>query len=164
MSIIAALALLSVGQGKPVSDKAVFRENPYRRFQTKDLATVKVTINDKHEFNLWVMDSDAKREEGMMFLEAQDFTEKQGMLFVFKSGEPLRFWMKNTFVPLDIAYVTPAKKIDSIYTMAAFDTTTDYSSAQACMYTIEVKDGLWKKLGVKVGDRITIRPAVRAKD
>ena len=67
-------------------------------------------------------------------------------------------------VPLDIAYVTPAKKIDSIYTMAAFDTTTDYSSAQACMYTIEVKDGLWKKLGVKVGDRITIRPAVRAKD
>ena len=164
MSLLLALALLLDPQGTTKHlDKAPVRENPYRRFQVKDLKSTKVMFG-KHEVDLWVMDTDAKREEGMMFLEAQDFTEKQGMIFVFKSGEPLRFWMKNTFVPLDIAYLSPAHKIDSIYTMAAFDTTTDYSSTGPCMYAIELKEGVLKKWGSHVGDKISIAPPVRAKD
>lgn len=164
--MVASLLLLAIqtqsSQAAPAAIEP--RNNPYRRFQLKNLQTIKVTVAEKHEFATWVMDEEAKRQEGMMFLEDKDFTSKQAMIFIFKSPEPLRFWMKNTFVPLDIAYISGAGKIDSMYTMEAFDTTSDYSSAGSCMYALEMKVGTIKKLGLKVGDSVKMNPIVRAKD
>lgn len=143
---------------------APVRHNPSRYHQVKNLAKTKLTIAGKHTFSVWVMDTEAKREEGMMFLEDRDFTEKQGMVFVFKTPDMQRFWMKNTFVDLDIAYVSGNGKINTILTMAKFDTTTDYSSKQASMYVFEAKAGIFKKLGVKEGDYVKMVPLVRARD
>lgn len=140
------------------------KTNPFRRYQLKDLDKAAVTIDGKHKLTLWVMDTEAKRQEGMMFLEESDYTEQQGMVFVFKDAEPLSFWMKNTKVPLDIAYLGQDKKVIQTYTMSAFDTTSDYSSHGSAMYAIEVKSGLWKKLGVKVGSKFEIPATVKAKD
>jgi uncharacterized membrane protein (UPF0127 family) len=143
---------------------APLRENSSRYHQLKDLAKTKLTIAGKHVFTAWVMDTGAKREEGMMFLEDRDFTEKQGMIFVFKEPESQRFWMKNTFVDLDIAYISGNGRINTILTMTKFDTTTDYSSKAASMYVFEAKAGIFKKLGVKEGDYVRMSPVVRAKN
>lgn len=135
-----------------------------RTFQLKDLQKADITINEKHPLKVWVMDEEAKRQEGMMFLKDTDFTEKQGMIFVFLNDEPLRFWMKNTYVPLDIAYIGSDGVINSTYTMKAFDTYTDYSSKKDSMYALEVKSGLFSKLGIKAGMKVSIPKEVKAKD
>lgn len=161
---VAFLSTLVLAQAKADEGLAPFRNVPARYFQTKDLQRVKLSIGGKHDFTVWVQDTEAKREEGMMFLEDKDFTAKQGMIFIFKQPEIQRFWMKNTFVPLDIAYIGADGKINTIYTMKEFDTTTDYSSKKPSMYVLEAKAGIFKKLGIKEGDMTRMTPLVRAKD
>lgn len=138
------------------------REIRQRTFQLKDLKVAELGLPEGHKLKTWVMDTEAKRQEGMMFLRDTDFSERQGMIFVFKTAEPLRFWMKNTYVPLDIAYISKGGRINSTYTMKAFDTVTDYSSKGDSMYALEVKEGLFKKLGIKAGDTVTIPAWVKS--
>ncbi len=146
----------SLGQAAPA-------DNPLRMHQLRDLVTASVRIHD-HTFRLWVMDTESKRAEGMMHLRDQDFADDQGMIFVFKRAQPQRFWMQNTYVPLDIAYTDADGTINSIYTMKAFDTETNYSSARPSMYVIELRAGMMKKKGIRVGDRFRIPVTVKAKE
>src|SRR5690606_5938912 len=120
---------------------APLRHNEQRQYQLKDLATTTVVFNDDRQVVCWVMDESVKRAEGMMHLEEQDFTEDQGMIFVFDQPQPLSFWMQNTLVPLDIAYVDSTGRIFKTYTMQALDTTSDYSSKGNAKYAIELKAG-----------------------
>lgn len=138
------------------------RTNPRRLFQQDELEQVKIKIG-KNEFNCWVMDTNEKRMEGMMFLEAQDFTEKDSMIFVFPEADERSFWMQNTLVDLDIAYVSPKHTIISIHTMIAHDETGVPSNGKA-MYAIEFKARLLKKLGIKPGMKVEIPEKVVAKD
>lgn len=162
-SLLLALSMLPT-QTAQDPDIAPLRHNPKRMYQLKDLDTTTVVLKDKHELKTWVMDTDAKRAEGMMFVEDKDFTEKQAMIFVFTSARELRFWMRNTLVPLDIAYVDSSGRIVKTYTMQSLDETTDYSSHGMSKYAIEFKAGLLKKLGVKAGDMVGISSRVKAKD
>lgn len=139
------------------------RHIPQRMYQLDDLERAKIKIGE-HEFNAWIMDSYLKRMEGMMFLENSDFKDTDAMIFVFKEAEPQRFWMKNTLVPLDIAYCSADKKILNTYTMKALDIDTDYSSAGPSKYVIEFRAGLFKKLGIKAGMTVEIPDKVKAKD
>lgn len=137
---------------------------PERRFQLSELKTVPITIDGKHRFTAWVMDTFDKRMEGMMFLRDTDFRDDQAMLFVFKKPEIQRFWMRNTLVPLDIAYISPDMTINSTYTMAPRDETTDYSSAAPAALVLEARGGLFRKLGIRPGQTVTIHGEVRAVD
>ncbi len=137
--------------------------NPYRTHQLKDLEVVEVTMGE-HKFKMWVMDTDSKRMEGMMFLENKDFKDDEGMLFVFPGTATRNFWMKNTLVPLDIAYISREKKVLNTYTMAALDTTTPYPSKGGAMYVIEVRAGLFEKLKIGKGTVCTFPATVKAKD
>ncbi len=139
------------------------RHVPQRMYQLDDLERVKLKIGE-HEFNAWVMDTYLKRMEGMMFLENSDFKDNDAMIFVFKEAEPQRFWMKNTLVPLDIAYCSADKKILNTYTMKALDIDTDYSSAGPSKYVIEFRAGIFKKLEIKAGMKVEIPDKVKAKD
>ena len=65
--------------------------------------------------------------------------------------------MKNTIIPLDIAYVDSQGKIVKTYTMAALDDRIgQYTSDAPARYAIEVNAGVWDRLGVTAGDRIEI--------
>lgn len=162
-SLLLAISILPA-QTQQDPDIAPLRHNDKRLYQLKDLETTTIVLKDKHELKAWVMDTDAKRAEGMMFLEDKDFTEKQAMVFVFSAARELRFWMRNTLVPLDIAYVDSTGRIVRTYTMKALDETTDYSSYGNAKYAIEFKAGLFKKLGVRAGDFVAISSRVKAKD
>lgn len=137
--------------------------NPYRTHQLKDLEVVEVTMGE-HKFKMWVMDTDSKRMEGMMFLENKDFKDDEGMLFVFPGLATRNFWMKNTLVPLDIAYLNREKKVLNTYTMAALDTTTPYPSKGGSQFVIEVRAGLFEKLKIGKGTMCTFPATVKAKD
>ena len=87
-----------------------------------------------------------------------------GMLFVFAQSEPLAFWMKNTFVPLSIAYVDSKGVIVSIVDMKPHDESTHPSGAPA-MFAIEMKQGWFKEHGIVAGDKVNgLDKAGRAKN
>lgn len=158
---------LQDGQEKPpvLQQEDKHRFVPERVFQVDKLQRVKCVV-DEHKFNLWVMDSDAKRSEGMMHLKKEDFKDDEGMIFAFPNeGDfPRRFWMRNTLVDLDICYCNSDGTINSTYTMKALDEITDYSSKKPSMYVIELRAGTLKKLEIKEGMKFKIPEEVVAKD
>lgn len=136
---------------------------PERVFQVDKLQKTTVKVG-KHKFTLWVMDTDAKRQEGMMFLKDQDFKDDGGMIFVFLGEDERRFWMHNTLVDLDICYCDKTGKIIKTYTMTKLDETTDYSSYGGSMYVIELRAGILKKLGIETGMKFEVPEDVVSKD
>ena len=137
-----------------------------RQFQLKDLQVEELKLGEKLDKKLktWVMDTDAKRSEGLMFVLDGDMTQDQSMIFVFKDPEVLRFWMKNTYIPLDIAYLDSNGYIVKTWTMVAFDTFTDYTSIRPAKYALEMKQGTIKRLNLLAGQKIEIPAKVKAKE
>ena len=173
-ALVASLALLGQpeaalglqdGQDQKKEQKQP-RYNQYRRNQLKDLLVVQLKLGTKlqHKFTAWVMDTDDKRSEGMMFLHDQDVAKNQAMIFVFKEEDVLSFWMMNTLIPLDIAYVNEKGTIVKTYTMRAHDTITSYTSASPAMYAIEFEAGTFRRLGIRAGQKVEIPDKVKAKD
>lgn len=76
-----------------------------------------------------------------------------GMLFVFDAPQPLTFWMKNTFVPLSIAFIGPDGKIINIDDMAP-QTETGHSSHGIALYALEMKKGWFSERGIVAGSRV----------
>jgi hypothetical protein len=125
------------------------------------LGTVQLSIA-KQPFVLWVADTAPERARGLMFVTADqmvplpDGTER-GMLFVFDHEQRLSFWMKNTVIPLDIAFLDSDGKIIAIHTMAPLDTRSNrYTSGVPARYAIEVNANKWMDLGIKSGDTVNI--------
>ncbi len=125
-------------------------DNPYRQYQLKDLKKAKVKFDNKKVFSYWIMDTEGKRAEGMMFLQEKEVKQDEGMIFVFSLAQPLSFWMRNTYIPLDIAYLDAKGKILNTTTMNALDETGHPSSGKA-KYAIEMKRGAFKRNGIKAG-------------
>lgn len=148
--------------GSAVVAQTPAKDNPRRIYQLRTLERVKIKI-DKHEFNTWVMDTDGKRQEGMMWLTAPDFKESDAMIFVYGSEFDMSFWMRNTLVDLDIAFVNSKSQIVRIATMKRLDESL-VPSRRPAKYAIEFKAGLMKKLGITEGMTVTIPSSVRSKD
>jgi uncharacterized membrane protein (UPF0127 family) len=72
------------------------------------------------------------------------------MLFIFERPEPLSFWMKNTFIPLSIAFLDTDGRILNIEDMAPQTETTHWSKGPA-LYALEMRKGWFMERGVKPG-------------
>lgn len=92
------------------------------------------------------------RAEGLMHRER--LPENQGMLFVFDSTHMLSFWMRNTFIPLDIAFINESGRIVDIQRMAPLDESKQYISAEPALYALEVNAGWFEKHGIDVGSQV----------
>ncbi len=93
------------------------------------------------------------REQGLMGrLEVPPGT---GMLFVFPDTELRSFWMKDTFVSLDIAFINESFDVVDIKQMEAEDTNLTDSTAPSS-FALEVVQGWLEDHGVEIGDRVTI--------
>lgn len=153
MSLVVIAALLLA---PPVQVK-----NDYRINQLRDLKKTTVKIG-KHAFTCWIADDTSKRTEGMMFLTAKEVKPNEGMIFVHPNPQPLSFWMKNTLIGLDIAFIRKDGTIVSTHTMKPLDETGVPSGGPAT-YALEVKAGTFKKLGIKKGLKAKIDPKLVAK-
>jgi len=90
-----------------------------------------------------------ERAQGLMYRE--ELAENAGMLFVFQDLEERAFWMQNTFIPLDIAYMDPSFRIIDIKPMEPEDEAFVESSGPA-QYALEVNRGWFEEHGITVGD------------
>lgn len=95
-------------------------------------------------------------EERQIGLSGRDSLPKyNGMLFVFENDEIVSFWMKNTKIPLSIAFITKDGNIVGIYDMEPFSLST-ISSIYPVRYALEVNKGLFNEIGITAGDSIKI--------
>jgi uncharacterized membrane protein (UPF0127 family) len=89
---------------------------------------------------------------GLMYKEK--LPENEGMLFVFETTRVLSFWMRNTFIPLDIAFIDEAGAIVDIQRMEALDESKQYISKVPALYALEVNAGWFQRNNVKIGSKL----------
>ena len=107
-----------------------------------------------------VADEPLTRRRGLM--EREELPPRQGMLFVFERSEPRSFWMKNTVIPLSIAYLDDRLVIREIHDMEPLSLEPVRSSRPA-KYALEVNQGAFEELGIQVGDRLVPSAALRGR-
>ena len=93
--------------------------------------------------------TDGERAQGLMHRES--IGEDAGMIFVFPDNALRSFWMQNTYIPLDIAFMDPSFKIVDIQQMDPM-TTDPHDSRAPAMFALEVNQGWFEAHGVQVGD------------
>jgi uncharacterized membrane protein (UPF0127 family) len=116
----------------------------------EELPTVQLSISG-HGLVAEIAATTETRTTGLM----RRFSLKpdHGMLFVFDVPQPLAFWMKNTFVPLSIAFIGADGKILNIDDMAP-QTETTHPSQGPALYTLEMKKGWFAERGIAAGDQV----------
>ena len=98
-----------------------------------------------------IADSPHKQAQGLMFRKS--LPEDDGMIFIFRKAEKLRFWGVNTYIPLDIAFVDQHHRITKISHIKPLSDKSVQSDTD-CHIAIEANLGFFEDRGIKVGDTI----------
>ncbi len=127
-------------------------------FSEKSLRTCEIILSSdkgkKISVNAEIADTDETRNRGLMFRE--ELAQNAGMLFIFNESKERAFWMKNTYIPLDIAYIDSRGIINEIYTMKPLDYSIIYNSIKPARYALEVNAGWFKKNNISAGSKIEL--------
>lgn len=89
-------------------------------------------------------------EVGLMF--RQSLAPDAGMLFVYPSDQPVTFWMKNTFIPLDMLFIAGDGHIRRIVERTIPQSTDTIPSVDEVRAVLEINGGTASRLGIKTGD------------
>ncbi len=120
------------------------------KFEKKRIQVGQISITAE------IADDNPKRAHGLM--HRTQLEPNSGMLFIFDDEQQLMFWMKNTRIPLAIAFVNSSHKIIDIQEMVpASDielTPTTYASNGLAKYALEMSKGWFAKNKIKVGDSL----------
>ncbi len=92
-------------------------------------------------------------EQGLM--NRKSLEKDAGMLFIFSKSEILYFWMKNTYIPLDIGFFDARKKLLEVRSMKPLDETI-ITSSKSAKYALEMNKGWFRKNNIKNGARLRI--------
>ncbi len=115
-------------------------------------ATVRV---GPHPLKVEVVASDADRARGLM--NRKSLGRNDGMLFIFDEPAYHSMWMKNTLIPLSVAFIDAQGTILNILDMEP-ETLDPHTSAGPSIYAIEVNKGWFAEKKVKAGDKVTGLP------
>ncbi len=111
-----------------------------------------VTKGGKHPFSVEVMRTERQRERGLMY--RRFLPPDRGMLFDFKVEKPIMMWMKNTYLPLDMIFVSRSGKVVGLAeNTEPLSERIVPSGAPACA-VLEVNAGTARKIGLGIGDEI----------
>ena len=112
-----------------------------------------LTTHGSSSLRCEVAHSHQKQLRGLMF--RKHLADNGCMIFVYQSETPLSFWMKNTYIPLDIAFVKSDQTLLEVKSMKPLDETTVRSS-EPVMYAIEANAGWFKRNGALINRKVTI--------
>jgi uncharacterized membrane protein (UPF0127 family) len=151
---VVLLSLVLAGCAGGSSDSGSGSANSGVTTTASELRTVTIDASNGKKVNVRVeiADTEAEREKGLMYRTA--LGEDRGMLFVFDKEQELTFWMKNTLIPLSVAFMDSEGRIVDIQDMKPLDDDPPhYVSAEPSQYALEVNQGFFEEHGVKVGDK-----------
>ena len=99
-----------------------------------------------------VADENHERVAGLMY--RTDLADGRGMLFVFPVPQPMGFWMRNTTIPLSIAYINAAGVIREIHDLQPLHEVSIESTFRDLVYALEVPQGWFSRHKILPGDKI----------
>lgn len=105
-----------------------------------------------HNFDVELALTPKEMSVGLMYRD--DMDDDKGMLFFFGQERELSFWMKNTFIPLDMIFIKKNGKIHHIHENAMPQDLTSITSQGKAIAVLEINAGLSAKLGISVGDKV----------
>ena len=115
------------------------------------LPTVKVYV-DQQEVTAEIARQMVEIATGMMF--RTNMPENEAMLFVFNDAERRSFYMRNCFIPLSAAYISPAGRILEIINMKPHDETSIPSQSEDVQFVLEVPHGWFNRHNLGVGSMV----------
>ena len=104
-----------------------------------------------HEIRAELANTDASRRQGLM--HRARLAENAGMLFLYAEPEAAAMWMKNTRIPLSVAFIDKAGRILNVEDMQPFSEQA-HSSKGIASYALEMNRGWFRKRGIGAGDRV----------
>ena len=107
----------------------------------------------RNDFQVWIADTPARQEQGLMFV--RDLPAAEGMLFPEDAPQVAHFWMKNTYIPLDMVFVGKDGRIAKIIANARPFSLDVLSSDVPVIAVLELRGGEAAQLGIGVGDRVS---------
>jgi len=119
-----------------------------------ELPVASLSING-HKIVVEVAATPEQRATGLM--HRFSLRPDHGMLFVFERAEEQAFWMKNTFIPLSIAFIATDGRILNIDDMAPQDERLHWSKGPA-LHALEMRKGWFAERGIRPGDRVSGLP------
>jgi uncharacterized membrane protein (UPF0127 family) len=100
-----------------------------------------------------VADTPETSANGLMFRDS--LPENRGMLFVFEKPKTVSFWMRNTKIPLSIAYLDSTGKILEIGSLKPLDETPVASRSSDILFALEVNNGWFAHHGISTGAKVS---------
>lgn len=129
----------------------------------EELALLKDDSKIKLEFaakSLQVEFADSFDERALGLMHRKSLCENCGMLFQFDSERIASIWMKNTFVPLDLAYITVDGQIVDILPLQPHDLSS-VKSSKPVLFALEMNQGWFAKNDINVGDKVSIEGRIK---
>lgn len=119
------------------------------------LPTTRLTIG-AHALTAEIAATDEQRTTGLM--HRFSLPPDHGMLFIFEAVRPLSFYMRNTYIPLSIAFIDAQGRIVNIEDMVPHDVRTTWS-ARPALFALEMKKGWFAQKGIVAGTEVKGLPA-----
>jgi uncharacterized protein len=107
----------------------------------------------KFQFEVWVADTPARAEQGLMFVS--DLPATMGMVFPFETARVETMWMKNTYIELDMLFIGADGHVTKIIERAVPMSLETLSSDAPVAAVLELKGGEAARLGLQRGDTVT---------
>ena len=117
-----------------------------------------LTVETHHgirHFRVEIADTDASRERGLMYRKS--LGADRGMLFDFKTPQPVAFWMRNTLIPLDMIFIAKDGRIISIARNAAPHSEIPIPSGGEVLGVLEIRGGRAAEIGIEPSDYVVER-------
>ena len=122
-------------------------------FYTFSNEKIEVSIYNKNiTFNVEVAKTIEERRTGLMY--RKKLLNNEGMLFIFPREKIIQLWMKNTYIPLDVIFISESKVIVDIKKNMEKLSKTIVKSKVKSRYALEFNAGLINKLDIKIGDKV----------
>jgi uncharacterized protein len=111
-----------------------------------------VTATGAHDFQVEIARDEASRARGLM--DRRFMPVDHGMLFEFDREAPEAFWMKDTYIPLDMIFISRAGVVTNIAANAEPLSERAIPSGPPCMAVLELDGGAAARIGLKLGDKV----------
>ena len=122
-------------------------------FYTFSNEKIDVSIYNKNiTFNVEVAKTIEERKSGLMY--RKKLLNNEGMLFIFPREKIIQLWMKNTYIPLDVIFISENKVIVDIKKNMEKLSETIVKSKVKSRYALEFNAGLINKLDIEIGDKV----------
>jgi uncharacterized membrane protein (UPF0127 family) len=114
-----------------------------------------VTATGRHRFHVWIADAEPSRARGLMFV--RELPADQGMLFLFERPQFAAFWMKNTYLALDLVFIAADGLVVNVARDAEPFSESPIESVAPVKGVLELGAGTAERIGLAPGDHVVHR-------